>query len=191
MTLLPEGFSHFVTSMTAPVASGWSGWPGGISHPLENAAFARRTPEAEAFLVREYRLAVRNPSGFVVEVPGGSSREPGLTPRAIALEELAEELGLAVAPSRLVALGSRQCAPTLASHHTHLFALALTAAEAARLRGLAEEGRVLGADSEERIRLVRQPLAGPFDASLDWASLGMLAAAAAALAPHPAAGETR
>jgi hypothetical protein len=24
-----EGFSHFVTSMTAPVASGWSGWPGG------------------------------------------------------------------------------------------------------------------------------------------------------------------
>lgn len=27
---LSEGFSHFVTSMTAPVASGWSGWPGGI-----------------------------------------------------------------------------------------------------------------------------------------------------------------
>jgi hypothetical protein len=29
VTLLPEGFSHFVTSMTAPVASGWSVWPGG------------------------------------------------------------------------------------------------------------------------------------------------------------------
>src|SRR5271154_3847304 len=27
---LPEGFSHFVTSMTAPVASGWSDLPGGI-----------------------------------------------------------------------------------------------------------------------------------------------------------------
>jgi hypothetical protein len=25
VTRLPEGFSHFVTSMTAPVASGWSG----------------------------------------------------------------------------------------------------------------------------------------------------------------------
>src|ERR1700692_4262158 len=38
-----EGFSHFVTSMTAPIASGWSvaGW--GL-HPLESAAFARRTP---------------------------------------------------------------------------------------------------------------------------------------------------
>src|SRR5712664_3027432 len=27
---LTEGFSHFVSSMTAPVASGWSGLPGGI-----------------------------------------------------------------------------------------------------------------------------------------------------------------
>jgi hypothetical protein len=29
VTRYTEGFSHFVTSMTAPVASGWSGWPGG------------------------------------------------------------------------------------------------------------------------------------------------------------------
>jgi hypothetical protein len=42
---LTRGFSHFVTSMTAPVASGWSvaGWD---LHPLESAAFPRRTPEA-------------------------------------------------------------------------------------------------------------------------------------------------
>src|SRR6266436_4317371 len=26
---LPEGFSHFVSSIAAPVASGWSGLPGG------------------------------------------------------------------------------------------------------------------------------------------------------------------
>jgi hypothetical protein len=29
VTCYTEGFSHFVTSMTAPVASGWSVWPGG------------------------------------------------------------------------------------------------------------------------------------------------------------------
>src|SRR5580693_10159968 len=29
VTSYTEGFSHFVTSMTAPVASGWSVWPGG------------------------------------------------------------------------------------------------------------------------------------------------------------------
>ena len=46
VTCYTEGFSHFVTSMTAPVASGWSvaGW--GL-HPLESAAFSRRTREAD------------------------------------------------------------------------------------------------------------------------------------------------
>jgi hypothetical protein len=67
--------------------------------------------------------------------------------------------------------------PTLASHQTHAFALALTAEEAALLRRYADEGRVFGEDDEERTQVVRQKLAGPFDASLDWASLGMLEAA--------------
>jgi hypothetical protein len=44
VTLYTEGFSHFVTSMTAPIASGWSKIAGRDSHPLRNAAFARRTP---------------------------------------------------------------------------------------------------------------------------------------------------
>jgi hypothetical protein len=44
MTRYIRGFSHFVTSMTAPIASGWSNIAGWDSHPLENAAFARRTP---------------------------------------------------------------------------------------------------------------------------------------------------
>ena len=40
---LTVGFSHFVASMTAPVASGWrvAGWD---FHPLESAALSRRTP---------------------------------------------------------------------------------------------------------------------------------------------------
>jgi hypothetical protein len=49
---LIEGFSHFVTSMTAPIASGWSGCRVGL-HPLESAAFARRTPEADLKQVPE------------------------------------------------------------------------------------------------------------------------------------------
>src|SRR5215831_16765716 len=42
---LIEGFRHFVTSMTAPIASGWSESPGAL-HPLESAALSRRTPLA-------------------------------------------------------------------------------------------------------------------------------------------------
>jgi len=42
-----RGFSHFVTSMTAPIASGWSNIAGWDLHPLRNAAFARRTPKED------------------------------------------------------------------------------------------------------------------------------------------------
>src|SRR6201981_2588081 len=41
---LSEGFRHFVASMPAPVASGWSEIAGWASHPLESAALSRRTP---------------------------------------------------------------------------------------------------------------------------------------------------
>src|SRR4051794_36116234 len=40
---LSEGFRHFVSSMPAPVASGWSGCRVGLA-PLESAALSRRTP---------------------------------------------------------------------------------------------------------------------------------------------------
>jgi hypothetical protein len=48
---LSEGFSHFVSSMTAPVASGWSEFAGWGFHPLESAAFARRTSIAVMGLI--------------------------------------------------------------------------------------------------------------------------------------------
>jgi hypothetical protein len=37
--------------MTAPVASGWSELAGWGFHPLESAAFARRTPGADIVLI--------------------------------------------------------------------------------------------------------------------------------------------
>ena len=47
-----EGFSYLVTSITAPIASGWSeiaGWDSFFTH-WENAAFARRTPTPDIFI---------------------------------------------------------------------------------------------------------------------------------------------
>src|ERR1700692_2379689 len=43
---LIEGFRHFVASMTAPIASGWSGCRVGLA-PLESAALSRRTPTTD------------------------------------------------------------------------------------------------------------------------------------------------
>jgi hypothetical protein len=48
MTIYIRGSSHFVTSMTAPIASGRSTIAGRDSHPLENAAFSRCTPTIAA-----------------------------------------------------------------------------------------------------------------------------------------------
>ena len=44
---LIEGFSHLVTSMTAPIASDGSELAGWGLHPLESAALSRRTPIAD------------------------------------------------------------------------------------------------------------------------------------------------
>jgi hypothetical protein len=52
VTLYTGGSSHFVTSMTAPIASGWSEIAGWDSHPLENAALARRTPKRDMQLLK-------------------------------------------------------------------------------------------------------------------------------------------
>ena len=43
MTLYTGGFSRFVASAAAPIATGWSDLAGRDSHPLRNRAFARRT----------------------------------------------------------------------------------------------------------------------------------------------------
>ena len=69
VTLYTEGFSHFVTSMTAPITSGWSklrrvGFaPTGKAPPFHGA---RRTPEASAanamLLRRRRRRASTNAS---------------------------------------------------------------------------------------------------------------------------------
>jgi hypothetical protein len=44
---IPEGFSGFVTSTTAPVASGGSTSPGGPFTHWNNIAFSQRTPKPE------------------------------------------------------------------------------------------------------------------------------------------------
>ena len=43
VTRLPEGFSHFVTSMTAPVASGWSGCRAGLTPAGKRHLFTAHT----------------------------------------------------------------------------------------------------------------------------------------------------
>src|SRR5262249_43299018 len=89
--------------------------------------------ESRVVLVREFRSAAATADGFVHETPGGSSFSGVTDPLAVAVEEVAEEVGLRLLPSRLRALGARQLAPTILSHRAHAFVVELTAAELAAL----------------------------------------------------------
>src|SRR6266851_512987 len=58
---LPEGFRHFVASMPAPVASGWSGCRVGLT-PTANVTLVEIKTPATRLIGDEYRKAVFAPS---------------------------------------------------------------------------------------------------------------------------------
>ena len=91
VTSYTEGFSHFVTSMTAPVASGWSGWPGGActrwKAPPWHGARKQRSfpavvvnrpirPEAHVqHLVVEVRNAINSGHWIVGQIVGAPQKQ--------------------------------------------------------------------------------------------------------------------
>ncbi|MBI5513715.1 MAG: NUDIX domain-containing protein [Deltaproteobacteria bacterium] len=132
----------------------------------------------EVLLVREFRSPVRNAEGTVREFPGGSSDDPALSPDEVALEEVREETSLALEPSRLRPLGSRQAMATLSSHHAHGYVAELTDDELTRVRALCAEATVLGVSASERITLELRTVASILgDRDVDWSTVGLLAQA--------------
>lgn len=80
---------------------------------------------SEIVLVREYRTPASTPTGFILELPGGSSpgREDAAT---VAAEEIHQETGLYIDPERLTFHEARQLVGTFSSHKSHLFSVELT-----------------------------------------------------------------
>jgi 8-oxo-dGTP pyrophosphatase MutT (NUDIX family) len=135
----------------------------------------KRDPDSwlktQLVLVREFRPAVRNPTGQVWEPPGGSSKTP-TTPIECALKEVREETGLELEVQRLRTIGSRQCYATLSAHVAHVFACEVTDDELATLRGRQGIGQGEAGSSERtfiEFRTVEQVIS---EGLLDWTMMG-------------------
>ena len=106
--------------------------------------------DVRVVLVREFRTPVNNDRGRVAEPPGGSSKVSGGARSALetAAEEVAEETGFHLDPTRLRYLGARQIAPTLSSHCSHLYAAELTEDEMDALELEADRGVPRGVEAD-------------------------------------------
>lgn len=138
---------------------------------------ADRLEDVEVCCVREYRAAVANTTGFVLELPGGSAPDGRVGP-AVAIGELEEETGIAIPAERLVDCGRRQLAATLFSSQASLYAVVLDGPEAAAAR--AREGAVAGDPARGERTTVTWRRVGDLleHQEMDWSMLAMVLHAA-------------
>jgi 8-oxo-dGTP pyrophosphatase MutT (NUDIX family) len=134
----------------------------------------RHHENSKVTLVREFRSPASTDTGFIIELPGGSS--PGEDdPAHVAAEEIQEEVGLYINPDRLKFHAARQLAGTLSAHRSHLFSVELDEEEIAWLESQKDVVHGNVDDSEQTyVELVtlKQLLAG--DVAVDWSTLGMI-----------------
>jgi 8-oxo-dGTP pyrophosphatase MutT (NUDIX family) len=132
--------------------------------------------DTKILLVREFRAPVRNSSGFVFEVPGGSA-PGGAVDISVAQHELEEETGLTIQDaSRFRYLGSRQVCATLCTHVAHTYMIQLTPEEWALLEEQQGQAHGVVSDTERtfvEIQTVREILQGT---DTDWSMVGMILA---------------
>lgn len=137
---------------------------------------AEKFVDTKIVLIKEFRSPSANGSGYIRELPGGSSHHE-TDAKEVAAEELYEEVGLQIAPSRLKSHGSRQLAGTVLTHKAHLFSAELTDEELAWLetqKGIAH-GTNLDNPTGERAYTEIKTLGEIMSENLvDWSNVGMI-----------------
>ena len=136
--------------------------------------------DTEVLLVKEFRSPARTNTGFISELPGGSTREDKGETKKVALEELHEETSFTIDPTRLRELGTLQLAGTLSAHTSTLFYARITKAERDKLREIEKSGETFGveADTEKtyvEVRKFRDLITSKETLSnVDWSTMGMI-----------------
>lgn len=129
--------------------------------------------DKEIVIIKEFRTPAATEDGFVRELPGGSSINP-TDPEETAAEELHEETGFYLDPSRLKTHTARQMAGTFSAHKAHLFSAELTEKELDWFRS--QDGIVHGnVEDSERTFIEVHSIKNLLENNLtDWSTLGMI-----------------
>jgi len=128
--------------------------------------------DTKLVLVREFRPNVNNEEGMVCELPSGSNFQDGHTPLSTAVDEVSQEVGLDIDPSRFLPVGSRQVFPTFTTHRVDLFRVELTDEE---LLSIERSSEVKGvAEEDEMIYPFVTTLRQITGVGVDWSVLGMV-----------------
>jgi hypothetical protein len=132
--------------------------------------------DTEVLLVKEFRTPVRNATGFVYELPGGSAKEDSGQTLKVALDELNEETSFSIDNSRVKEIGGLQLAGTILSHISTLYAAEITKEERDQLVAIEKSGKSFGieADTEKTyvaVMSIRKMMA---EKVVDFSTLGMI-----------------
>lgn len=138
-----------------------------------SAGFPASWKDIEVVLVREFRTPAATENGFILELPGGSSVKDS-NPEETAAEEVHEELGLYIEPSRLRLWGERQLAGTLSAHKSTLFAAEINSEELEWLKSQKDIAHGKEEDTE-RTFIEIHPVSQLVNSELiDWTTLGQI-----------------
>lgn len=138
-----------------------------------STGFPAAWKDIEVVLVREFRTPAATEDGFILELPGGSSSKKS-NPEETAAEEVHEEMGLYIEPSRLKVRGARRLAGTLSAHKAHLFSAEITADEIEWLKSQKDIAHGKEEDSERTFIEVHSVSQLINNESIDWTTLGQI-----------------
>jgi len=129
--------------------------------------------DTEVVLIKEFRSPASTFDGFVHELPSGSVRN-SKADEAAAVEELLEETGFYLDPSRLRVVNVRQLAGTFSAHKAHAYCADLTDEELEWFKSQKDIPHGVEKDSERtfvEVKTIRELLNTNL---VDWSTLGII-----------------
>jgi hypothetical protein len=143
---------------------------------ISSVVMYKRAPaweNTQVVIIKEYRPTASTPDGFVHELPSGSSTKDKGN-KETASEEVHEETGFYLEPTRLKEHEARQLAPTFSAHKSHLYSVELNDTELEWFKSQKDIPHGVEKVSERtfvEVRSVEEILENNL---VDWSTLGMI-----------------